>query len=66
VSDEMAWIEFQLRNNLITRKELLLKFNPDMSESELKSKMGELEEEKEVEAPAQPETVTPLLDILQT
>ena len=65
VSDEMAWIEFQLRNNLITRKELLLKFNPDMSESELKSKMGELEEEKEVEAPAQPETVTPLLDILQ-
>ncbi len=65
VSDEMAWIEFQLRNNLITRKELLLKFNPDMSESELKSKMGELEEEKEVEAPAQPETTTPLLDILQ-
>ena len=66
VSDEMAWIEFQLRNNLITRKELLLKFNPDMSDEELKSKMGELEEEKEVEAPAQPETVTPLLDILQT
>ena len=65
VSDEMAWIEFQLRNNLITRKELLLKFNPDMSDEELKSKMGELEEEKEVEAPAQPETTTPLLDILQ-
>jgi hypothetical protein len=36
-----------------------------MSKSELKSKMNELEEEKEVEAPAQPETVTPLLDILQ-
>ena len=67
VSDEMAWIEFQLRNNLITRKELLLKFNPDMSETELKSKMGELLEEKEAEAPiaAAPETTTPLLDILQ-
>ena len=44
VSDEMAWTEFQLRHNLITRKELLLKFNPDMSDEELKSKMGELEE----------------------
>jgi len=68
VSDEMAWIEFQLRHNLITRKELLLKFNPDMSDAELKSKMGELEEEKIAEAPAEapvPQTTTPLLDILQ-
>ena len=68
VSDETAWIEFQLRHNLITRKELLLKFNPDMSDAELKSKMGELEEEKIAEAPAEapvPQTATPLLDILQ-
>ena len=44
-----------------------MKFNPDMSETELKSKMGELLEEKEAEAPiaAAPETTTPLLDILQ-
>ena len=66
VSDEMAWIEFQLRNNLITRKELLLKFNPDMSDAELKSKMGELEEEKEVEAPVPVEQQKPktLLDLI--
>ena len=66
VSDEMAWIEFQLRNNLITRKELLLKFNPDMSDEELKSKMGELEEEKEVEAPVPVEQQKPktLLDLI--
>ena len=46
----MAWIEFQLRNNLITRKELLLKFNPDMSDGELADKLGELQEEKEAAA----------------
>ena len=66
VSDEMAWIEFQLRHNLITRKELLLKFNPDMSDKELKSKMGELEEEKIAEAPPPVEQQKPqtLLDLI--
>jgi len=66
VSDEMAWIEFQLRHNLITRKELLLKFNPDMSDEELKSKMGELEEEKIAEAPPPVEQQKPqtLLDLI--
>ena len=67
VSDEMAWIEFQLRNNLITRKELLLKFNPDMSDGELADKLGELQEEKEAaEVPVVPVEQKPktLLDLI--
>lgn len=68
VKEEMEWIEFQLKHNLITRKELLLKFNPDMSDDELKMKLEMLDEEKEAEEvipEAQP-TQTPLLDILQS
>jgi hypothetical protein len=54
----------------MSRKELIRYFNNDISDEELKSKMGELEEEKIAEAPAPveapvPQTTTPLLDILQ-
>ena len=35
---------------LITKKEMLLHFNPDMDKAELESKLGELKEERNQEA----------------
>ena len=62
-SEERAWLDWKMDKGIMTKKELLLYFNPDMSDDELKLKMGELDEEKKAEAPV--ETETPLLDILQ-
>jgi len=67
-SEERAWLDWKMDKGIMTKKELLLYFNPDMSDDELKMKMGELEEEKKAEAPAEApvqQTATPLLDILQ-
>ena len=48
-----------MEHNLITREELVRKFNPDIDEAELALKMEELE-------PEQPEQPTnPLLEALQ-
>jgi len=66
--EERDRLQFMMDNNLMSRKELIRYFNNDISDEELKSKMGELEEEKIAEAPAEapvPQTATPLLDILQ-
>ena len=39
---------------LITKKEMLLHYNPDMDEAELNEKLGEIGEERAQEAQAQP------------
>ena len=41
-------------NNLISRKELIRYFNPDILEDELEEKMGELQEEEQPEQPSNP------------
>ena len=52
-SEERAWLDWKMDKGIMTKKELLLHFNPDMSDDELKLKMGELEEEQKVEAPVE-------------
>ena len=39
---------------LMTKKEMLLHYNPDMDEAELNEKLGELAEERTQEATPQP------------
>ena len=58
-TEERNKLEFMMEHNLITREELIRKFNPDIDEAELEFKMKELE-------PKQPEQPTnPLLEALQ-
>ena len=58
-TEERNKLEFMMEHNLITREELIRKFNPDIDEAELALKMEELE-------PEQPEQPTnPLLEALQ-
>ena len=58
-TEERNKLEFMMEHNLITREELIRKFNPDIDEAELALKMKELE-------PKQPEQPSnPLLTALQ-
>ena len=66
----LSWAEendkylFLIEQVLISKKELYLKLvNPDALPEEIEEKFNEVQEEQVVE---QPETATPLLDILQT
>ena len=60
----LSWAEekdkylFMLEQGIMTKKELILKFNPDMDDAEAEIKLNEIREEE------QPET--PLLNILQS
>ena len=58
-TEERNKLEFMMEHNLITREELIRKFNPDIDEAELALKMEELEPEQ----PKQP--ANPLLEALQ-
>jgi len=57
-SEEKDRLQFMMDNNLISRKELIRYFNPDILEEELEKKMGELQEQEQPESP--------LLSILQS
>lgn len=57
-SEEKDRLQFMMDNNLISRKELIRYFNPDILEEELEKKMGKLQEEEQPESP--------LLSILQS
>jgi hypothetical protein len=58
-TEERNKLEFLMEHNLITREELIRKFNPDIDEEELAMKMQELEPEQ----PEQP--ANKLLEALQ-
>ena len=53
-AEEKDRLQFQLDNNLMSRKELIRYFNPDIPDQQLDEMLGELKEEQEV--PAVPET----------
>ncbi len=56
VEQELKMLDWKLSNGIMTKKDLLLYFNPDMSEEELALKLGEVQEEKQQEKEAnQPE-----------
>ena len=48
-SEERAWLDWKLDKGIMTKKELLLYFNPDMNEDELQAKLQEVSEEKRIE-----------------
>ena len=56
--EERAWLDWKLAKGIMTKRELLLYFNPDMSDEELDAKIGEVREEikqdKEATQPEQP------------
>ena len=57
-NEERAWLDWKLDKGIMTKKDLLLYFNPDMDEAELESKLEEIktekQETKEAEQPTQP------------
>ena len=57
--EERNWLDWKLEKGIMSKKELLLYFNPDMSEEELELKIGLLQEEKKQDNEAtQPEQPT--------
>ena len=58
VEQELKYLDWKLANGIMTKRDLLLYFNPDMSDEELAMKMGEVQEERqqerEAQQPAQP------------
>ena len=57
-AEERAWLDWKLAKGIMTKKELLLYFNPDMDEAELQAKLDEVnlekQEENEAVQPKQP------------
>jgi len=57
-AEERAWLDWKLEKGIMTKKELLYYFNPDMDDNELQEKLNEVAEEKRIEKeatqPAQP------------
>tara|TARA_R110002020_G_scaffold454796_3_gene670753 strand:- start:1116 stop:2465 length:1350 start_codon:yes stop_codon:yes gene_type:complete len=50
--EERAWLDWKLEKGIMTQKDLLLYFNPDMSDFEIEEKLGEVREEIRVSAEA--------------
>ena len=55
---ERAWLDWKLEKGIMSQRDLLLYFNPDMTDEELDSKLNEVQEEK---AAIVPEPITPPL-----
>jgi len=49
--EERNWLDWKLEHGIISKKDLMLHFNPDMGDSELASKMEEVKEEQAAEVP---------------
>lgn len=57
--EERNWLDWKLDHGIMTQKELLLYFNPDMTDEELDKKLGEVREEQKANVEAsQPQTPT--------
>ena len=64
-SEERDYLDWKLSKGLMTKKELLLYFNPDMSSEELEIKMGEVREEKQAEKEEEQQGQQPLFEGLR-
>ena len=56
--EERAWLDWKMANGIMSKKDLLLYFNPDMSDEELQAKLNEVREEVRTEAEATQPTST--------
>ena len=61
--EERNWLDWKLDKGIMTKRELLLYFNPDMSDDEIDLKLGAVQEEKIAETPT---AASPLLEALRT
>ena len=50
--EEREWLDWKIAKGLMTQKELLLHFNPDMSDNEIESKLNEVREETRINTEA--------------
>ena len=55
-AEEKDRLQFQLDNNLMSRKELIRYFNEDIPDEQLDEMLGELKEEQQAEVPEVPQT----------
>ena len=55
-AEEKDRLQFQLDNNLMSRKELIRYFNPDIPDEQLDEMLGELKAEQIADTPEMPET----------
>ena len=53
VEQELKMLDWKRDNGIMSQKDLLLYFNPDMSDEELAMKMGEVQEEQAQQMQAQ-------------
>ena len=51
--EEREMLDWKLSHGIMTKKELLLYFNPDMDDAELEAKLDEINTEKQTEREAQ-------------
>jgi len=61
IDQELKMLDWKLQKGVMTKRELLLHFNPDMSDEELEVKMGEVQEEKTQEIQAERQANQPAL-----
>tara|TARA_R100001086_G_scaffold24426_5_gene11540 strand:+ start:8603 stop:9982 length:1380 start_codon:yes stop_codon:yes gene_type:complete len=52
IDQELKMLDWKLANGIMTQRDLLLYFNPDMSDEELNAKLGEVQEERTQQAEA--------------
>ena len=50
--EERAWLDWKMAKGIMSKKDLLLYFNPDMTEEEIEMKLGEVRDETVAEREA--------------
>lgn len=63
IDQELKMLEWKMNNGIMTKKELLLYFNPDMSDEELNMKLNEVQEEKATQVQQEREAQRPVSQI---
>ena len=63
VEQEHKMLQWKLDNGVMTKRDLLLYFNPDMNDQELEEKLGEVAEERNQEVQQQRESQEPVSQV---
>ena len=60
IDQELKMLEWKMANGIMSQRDLLLHFNPDMSDEELQMKLSELQEEKATQVQQEREAQQPV------
>ena len=63
VKEELNMLQWKLDNGIMTKRDLLLYFNPDMSDEELQQKLNDVVEEKNQEVEQQRQSQEPISQV---